>query len=298
MKKIFTKEVMIGLSVVVSIAMLVVIINFLKGINLMKPANYYYIEYKNVTGLTVSTPVVIDGFKVGLVRSIEYNYENPGSVIVEISLDNKLKVPTGSRAVLKVDFLGTATIDLLLNKYVSSNHKAGDRLIGENAPDMLGNIQNEVLPALTQMLPKIDSILTNLQTLVSDPALQSSIRHFNNITANLEVSSRKINYVLDNDVPSLMNDVKGVAHNLNDFSVQLGELKLADTKASVDSTIQNLNTITQKLNRTDNTMGLLLNDKSLYKGLVTTVNSADSLLNDLRLHPKRYVHFSLFGRKN
>ena len=87
MKKIFTKEVMIGLSVVVSIAMLVVVINFLKGINLMKPANYYYIEYKNVTGLTVSTPVVIDGFKVGLVRSIEYNYENPGSVIVEISLD-------------------------------------------------------------------------------------------------------------------------------------------------------------------------------------------------------------------
>ena len=246
MKKLFTKEVKIALAVLISAAILVVGIEYLKGINLMKPTNYYYIEYKNVTGLTVSTPVVIDGFKVGLVREINYNYDKPGTVTVEVSLDNQLKVPSGSKAVLMVDFLGTATIDLRLNKYVSTYHSAGDVLIGENAPDMLGSIQNNVLPQLTAMLPKIDTILTGIQAIVTNPALSESIDQ---------------------------------------------------TVVSVDSTLLGLQSITNKLNNNDNTLGLLLNDKQLYDGLLNTVGSADSLLIDLRLNPKRYVHFSLFGRK-
>lgn len=297
MKNLFTKEVKIALAVLVSAAILVVGIEYLKGINLMKPTNYYYIEYKNVTGLTVSTPVLIDGFKVGLVREINYNYDEPGDVIVEVSLDNKLKVPSGSKAVLVVDFLGTATIDLQLNKYVSTNHSAGDVLIGENAPDMLGNIQKNVLPQLTVMLPKIDTILTGIQAIVTNPALAASLNHLNKLTAELETSSKRLTGIMSKDIPPILENVTDITKNVNEFSSRLNELELKKTVTAVDSTLSGLQDITDKLNNKDNTLGLLLNDKQLYDGLLNTVGSADSLLIDLRLNPKRYVHFSLFGRK-
>lgn len=297
MKKLFTKEVKIALAVLVSAVILVIGIEYLKGVNLMKPTNYYYIEYKNVTGLTVSTPVLIDGFKVGLVREIIYNYDKPGTVTVEVSLDNQLKVPSGSKAVLLVDFLGTATIDLQLNKYVSTYHSAGDVLIGENAPDMLGSIQKNVLPQLEVMLPKIDTILTGIQTIVTNPALTESLENLNRITAELETSSKRLNSVMSKDIPPILANVTDITKNVSEFSSQLNELELKKTVATADSTLSGLKGITDKLNDKDNTLGLLLNDKQLYDGLLNTVGSADSLLIDLRLNPKRYVHFSLFGRK-
>ena len=211
--------------------------------------------------------------------------------------DNQLKVPSGSKAVLMVDFLGTATIDLRLNKYVSTYHSAGDVLIGENAPDMLGSIQNNVLPQLTAMLPKIDTILTGIQAIVTNPALSESIDHLNRITADLEVSSKKLSHIMDKDMPPILANVTGITENVNEFSSRLNELDLKKTVVSVDSTLLSLQSITNKLNNNDNTLGLLLNDKQLYDGLLNTVGSADSLLIDLRLNPKRYVHFSLFGRK-
>lgn len=297
MKKLFTREIKIAVAVLVSAIILVVGIEYLKGINLMKPANYYYIEYKNVTGLTVSTPVVIDGFNVGLVREINYNYDNPGTVTVEVSLDSQLKVPSGSKAILMVDFLGTATIDLQLNKYVSTTHSPGDTLIGENAPDMLGDIQKNILPSLSVMLPKIDTILTGIQAIVTDSALTESIDHLNRLTADLETSSKRLSRIMNNDIPPILTNVTDITENVNEFSSQLNQLPLKETVMSVDSTLSDLRNITDKLNNSDNTLGLLLNDDQLYNGLVNTVGSADSLLIDLRLNPKRYVHFSLFGRK-
>lgn len=102
---------------------------------------------------------------------------------------------------------------------------------------------------------------------------------------------------MDKDMPPILANVTGITENVNEFSTQLNELDLKKTVVSVDSTLLGLQSITNKLNNNDNTLGLLLNDKQLYDGLLNTVGSADSLLIDLRLNPKRYVHFSLFGRK-
>ena len=103
MKKYFTKEVKIAISVIISAVILYFGIEFLKGVNLMQPSNYYYVKYANVTGLTVSTPVTVDGFKVGLVRNIEYDYDAYHGAVVEVMLDKKLKVPEGSKIVLQAD---------------------------------------------------------------------------------------------------------------------------------------------------------------------------------------------------
>ena len=129
MKKIFRKEVLIGLIVIIALAILFVGIDFLKGINIFKAANYYVATYENVEGLAVSAPVSVNGYKVGLVREINYEYDNPGHVKVEMSLDKNLKVPRGTQAVIKTDMLGTATIELKMGNG-DSFHNVGDELEG------------------------------------------------------------------------------------------------------------------------------------------------------------------------
>ena len=114
MKTLFRKELMIGLTVLVMLLILFFGIDYLKGINVFHPANYYYATYENVEGLAQSAPVTVNGYKVGLVREIEYEFDNPGHIRVELSLDKQLKVPRGSRAVLTTDMLGTSTIALEL----------------------------------------------------------------------------------------------------------------------------------------------------------------------------------------
>lgn len=297
MKKYFTKEVKIALATIICTAMLLVGIDYLKGINILKPANYYYIEYKNVAGLTVSTPITIDGFKIGLVRAIEYDFDKPGKIVVEISLDNKLKLTTGTRGVLGTDLLGTATLEIRLNPESSTYYQPGDTIIGENTKSLMGNVQEDILPQLQTMLPRIDSILSGIQTLVSDPALSNALKNIDQISANLNRSSAQLHKILNNQVPDILDNFAVVSTNLNEFSTEIKGIDLHRTFAYADSTLINLNNISSQLTSEKGTLGLLLNDVSLYKSLVSTANSADSLLLDLRLHPKRYVHFSLFGRK-
>lgn len=297
MKKYFTKEVRIAATTILAGVVLFAGINFLKGINILKPTNYYYINYTNVAGLTISSPVMIDGFQVGLVRAIEYNYEKPGNVIVEISLNKELKVPTGSKAQLTTDFLGTATINLKLNREIGDVHTPGDVLIGENAPDLMGSVQNKLLPQLETILPRIDTILAGIQTIVQNEALGNSIDRIDHITRNLESSTLQLNGLLRTDVPRIMDNFTAISSDISTFTGNIRDIDLKKTVSAVDATLSNLEAVSGKLASNDNTLGLLLNDNTLYYGLTRTVNNADSLLLDLRLHPKRYVHFSLFGRK-
>lgn len=297
MKKYFTKEVVIAITTIIACTILVVGIDFLKGINVMKPTNYYYAAFNNVAGLGVSSPVKIDGFDVGLVRAVEYNYQKPGTIIVEISLDKKLKLTSGSKVTLSSDIMGTATLDLKMNPHVSTYLNPGDTITGELAPDMMGSIKENILPQVEQLLPKLDSILTGIQTIVSNPALNSTLNHIDNVTGNLEKSTSKLSAIMGTQVPSILNNLDTVSSNLSVFSQDMKNIKLSKTINSVDSVLDDINSISSKLNSEDNSFGLLLNDETLYHKLTKTVTSADSLLIDLRLHPKRYVHFSLFGRK-
>lgn len=297
MKKYFTKEVVIAITTIIACTILVVGIDFLKGINVMKPTNYYYAVFNNVAGLGVSSPVKIDGFDVGLVRAVEYNYQKPGTIIVEISLDKKLKLTSGSKVALSSDIMGTATLDLKMNPHVSTYLNPGDTITGELAPDMMGSIKENILPQVEQLLPKLDSILTGIQTIVSNPALNSTLNHIDNVTGNLEKSTSKLSAIMGTQVPSILNNLDTVSSNLSVFSQDMRNIKLSKTINSVDSVLDGINSISLKLKSEDNSLGLLLNDETLYHKLTKTVTSADSLLIDLRLHPKRYVHFSLFGRK-
>ena len=294
MKKWFGKEAKIALSVLISILILYVGINYLKGINVMKPSNYYYVQFPSVGGLAQSAPVMIDGYKVGLVQEIVYDYDTNQTIKVLLNLDKKLKIPVDSRVYLETDMLGTSSVVIDLNPHVSEYYEHGALLQGEVKSGLMQSLQSELLPQVVVLLPKLDSILSGLQTLVNDPALVSSVKRLDRITANLERSSVQLSGMMQNDVPVILDNVQGITAQINQFSDTLNALPLQSTMASVQKTSYNLQQITSRLTSPDNSMGLLLNDRGLYDRANGVLGSVDSLMIDLRLNPKRYVHFSLF----
>ena len=297
MKTVFTKEAKIGLVSIVSLALLYLGINYLKGVNLFKPVNHYYVAFSNVKGVTVSSPVFVEGFKVGLVREISYDYDTTGKISVLVSLEDKMRINKGSYITVVNSFLGGAELHIHLNTFVDDYFKSGDTIEGRMESDMMTAVQENLLPSIERMMPKRDSILGGLQTLVNHPALTQSLAHVEQTTASLAHSSRQLDQMLAKDVPVIVENLKGITTNFESVSGQLKALDLAGTMQAVDATLANLKLTTDKLNSADNSLGLLLNDRQLYDNLNGTMENASLLLLDLREHPKRYVHFSLFGSK-
>ena len=299
MKKFFRKEVKIAIAVIISLAFLFWGIEYLKGINLFKPVNFYYVHFKNVDGLTDSAPVTVNGYQVGQVREIIYDYDT-GNLRVLLSMDKSLRIPLKSEAVITSDVLGTAQIELNLSNN-KEYYKVGDELVGTSEAGLMDNVSNELLPSVAAIMPKIDSLLTNLNKVVSNPALNKSLNRLDNITANLEKSSRQLSVVMGHSVPGILDNVGGITKNidamtgdLKDVAASFKTLPLDSTMNYVNSTASNLKQITDKVNGTDSSIGLLLNDKGLYNHIDHTVLSLDSLFMDLKKNPKRYVTFKIF----
>ncbi len=293
MKKFFTKEVKIALSVLISLILLYAGIQFLKGVNVLKPANHYYVTFNNVQDLMLSSPVTVDGFKVGLVHEMDYDYQPDGKVRVMLNLDKQLRIPHGSKFILSKSLLGNATVVIEPNPYVSEYYHPGDVIEGTVETDMLSNV-SAMIPKVEAMLPKLDSILTGVQTIVNDPALAASIQRLDGITADLKLSTQSLSTVMRKDMPVLLANVNSITARVDTFAYTLNTLPLQSTMTSVNSLANNLALTSAKLNATDNTLGLLLNDRYFYDRVTGTVSSLDSLLIDLRMNPKRYVHFSVF----
>lgn len=298
MKKIFRKELLIGVIVIAALVLLFVGIDFLKGINVFKAANYYTATYDNVAGLAISAPVTVNGYKVGLVREINYEYDNPGHVKVEISLDKNLKVPQGTEAVIKSDMLGTASIELKMGANPDF-HAVGDELQGVVASGLMDNVSDQLLPSVNNIMPKIDSLLTNINRVVGDPALLNSMKRLDQISTNLESASRQLTAVMKS-MPTITNDVKSITGNLSqssdDLAILTGKLKdvpvdtLAGNLAQISA---NLKELTNQLNDPNSTIGKLTHDPQLYNNLNATVASLDSLFVDIKKNPKRYISIKL-----
>lgn len=298
MKKIFRKEVIIGLSAVVALVILFVGIDFLKGVNVFKASNYYYVTYTDVQGLAISAPVTINGYKVGQVREISYQYDNPGHVKVEIALDRELKLPKGTRAVLSSDLLGTASIALELADS-KDFYDVGDELQGFVPKGMMDNVANNLMPSVQAIFPKVDTLLTGINALVADPAIASSVKRLDAITSNLEVATRQLNAIMAT-LPPITHDVKSITGNVSVASADLTQLTGKMNSLPIDSlmnelqkTAANLHELTRQLNNPNSTLGLLMNDPALYNNINKTVRSLDSLFIDIKANPKRYISIKL-----
>ena len=160
--------------------------------------------------------------------------------------------------------------------------------------DIMGTVQDKLLPQVIELMPKIDSILLGLQTIVNHPALMQSLNQIERTTGNLEASTQQLNRLLNKDVPVIVSDLKIITSNFAEVSTELKGLDLQTTYNSMNAMMNNLKLTTDRLNSTDNSMGLLLNDKALYENLNSTADNAAKLMIDLKQNPKRYVRFSVF----
>ena len=295
--KYITKEVRIGIAAIIALCVLIYGINYLKGIHLFKPTSYFYVKFQNINGLTKSSPVYADGFRVGIVRELYYDYDRPGNVVAEIDVEPDLRIPKGSSAELAAEMLGGVRMNLLLANNPRERYQTGDTIPGGLNSGMMGEV-GELVPQLKQMLPKLDSIMASLNTLLADPAIPATLHNIESLTAHLSATSGQLQTLMSNDIPQLTGKLNTIGDNFVTISGNLKEIDYAAAMQKVDSTLANVKMITDKLGRKDNTVGLLLNDPTLYNNLNATTANAASLLEDLRLHPKRYVHFSLFGKKD
>ena len=291
------KEVKIGFIGIAALAMLFFGINYLKGVRMFHPSSYYYVEFTNVNALTVSSPVFASGYKIGLVRDIRYNHANPGHVVVEVEMDEEMQIPKGSSGELVTEMLGTVKMNLILNLANKEYYRPGDTLSGFVNNGLMGVAEN-FMPKVEQMMPKLDSILQSLNRILSNPAIEATLANAEKLTANLDVTTRQLNKLMQNDLPQITGRMVTIADNFTVISDNLKDINYAETFRKIDATLQNVQALSNKLNSKDNTVGLLLNDPTLYNNLSTTTANAASLLEDLQAHPKRYVHFSIFGRKD
>lgn len=295
-KGTFTRELWIGLLGIASIVIVYLLINFFKGINIFSNGEKYYVRFSNIGEIVNTSPIFINGYKVGHVSNVIYNFENPDEVYVEMLLDSQLQMPEGSVALINTKMLGSSTISLALGKSATMINP-GDTIEGRMNTGAMDEAA-EMIPQITAMLPKLDSILVSLNSTLANPAINSSVDNIEELTAELNTTAKLLNNVLANDIPVATGKLVEIEDDLLKMSSQLSEVDYNKLIGSLEASLTNIQNITAALNNGEGTAGMLLKDSTLYNKLNNTTEAATLLLEDLKQNPKRYVHFSIFGRKD
>jgi phospholipid/cholesterol/gamma-HCH transport system substrate-binding protein len=299
-KKFFTREIKVGLMAISAIFVLYFGLNFLKGIDIFSSVGDYYAVYENIGGLVPSSPVYIKGFKVGQVEEVKYDFSKQKSFVIKISVSNDIQLPKGTKVELYDDgLMGGKAIQLVYAPITVSQpfYSSGDTIDSQVAIGLMGQLTAELLPKIESISTQTDSLIRSVRVLVDNKDLTKSLSSIEKTTADLAISSSQLKKMMNSDVPHILSDVNVLTSDFKQISGNLKKIDFASTFASINHTIDNLNLISNKMNSSEGTIGLLLNNKDLYVNLANSASSADKLLIDLQKNPKRYVHFSLFGSK-
>ena len=295
MKRI-SKEVKIGLAFIVSLVLLYLGINFMKGSNVFSRYTTYYTVLKNSGGIASSSSITVNGYKVGTVSNVEYDYSAPNRIVVTLRVNESLRVPKGSRAVVVGSLMDGSSISLSLAQN-SEYYVNGDTIANGVANGLMGEVENVMLPQINAMIPKVDSLISALTVLVSNPALTNSLSNVESVSRKLDYTAEELNRLFHSELPSLMENLQGTLSNAHSITTNLAAIDFTQTMEGVDSTIASLQTLSSALMSDQSSVGCLLNDTAFYSNLNGVCTNVNALIEDVKAHPARYINISVFGRK-
>ena len=292
------REIKVGALAIVCLFLLIFGFNFLKGVNIFSPTNSYHGRFVNLHGLEEQAAVYISGHKVGQVDNIEYDFTRDSAFTIDISINKDIALPQGTQMALISDgLLGGVAIELQLAESQESIAH-GSFIPTTYVPGLVESLQGELLAKLSAAVEDVDSLVASLQTQVAGNHIHSTLTNVDRISGDLTVVSGDLKRMMRTQVPTIVNNADTAIANLNTVVADLKAADLKATVARVDTAVDNVNAILADVRSEKGTLGQLIYNKSLYKHIDATVLSADSLLVDLKAHPKRYVHFSIFGKKD
>ena len=304
-----SKEFKVGLFTLLAGLMLYFGVNFLKGTDFLSSNNKYYAVYNDIGGMVVSNPVHINGFSVGRIKAIQILPNTKNRILVTLEVDDDIPLYRGTKAVLSsTDFLG--------GKAVVLEVPAPNGNVLAHKDTVLGTVEKGIVEEVTQkvqpMLANLDTVSLELKTLLR--TFKGTTRVLEGTMGSFKNTSNELNSVLASNAPQ----IKGITSNLQSLTASLGgtqkelnhmiasysavgdtlaKAKLTQTVNSIGTTMASIDRMVTDMNQGKGSMGKLINSDSLYNNLNASTASLDALLKDMKDRPKRYVHFSLFGKK-
>ena len=282
--------------------------NYLKGINLFEKTRTFKVVYSKVDGLASSNPVTLNGYTIGKVQKINFNPNNTKELIVDIVIENDVQFSKSSKAELyETGLIGGKAIAIIPDYENNIMANSGDYLVGTVKPgltDLVNQIMPQIQLQLEEVMQNAKVVLSNINTLFDEEtkeSLKSSIDQFSSLTNSLSETSENINNLIkDNStsIASTVDNLNKTSIKMNEISTSISEVNLNLILTNLDSTVSNLNNLTNQMSKGEGTMGRLIYDAKLFENLDNATKNLEVLIEDIKSNPKRYVHFSIFGKKS
>ena len=302
-----SKEVKTGILVLLGIILFIFGFNYLKGQNLLDSSRVFYTTYNNVEGLVSSTPVTINGLSVGKVVNIAFKGDGSGKLQIKLLVDSEFEFSKNSKAELyETGLIGGKAIAIVPAFDGAENAKENDILEGTVKAGLTDLVNQRLTPLqekIEVMMVDADVLLNNLNDVFDDKTkanLRASVAGLNDVIQNFKTTSNSLNTLMANNEEKLNNtltNVDKISSNLSKTTEDLANADLKKTITSLEATISNFKSISEKIENGEGSIGKLLKDDGLYNNIEGASLQLEQLLEDMKLNPKRYVHFSLFGKK-
>jgi len=305
------KELKIGFVAIITIAMLFVGVNYLKGLNILNSSRNFYAKYENIGGLQVGSSVLVNGFKVGMVSNLELLVEDNQNLLVTVSIDQDFDIPSNSVCrIVNQDLMGTKGVSLILGDN-QAYANIGDTLLSSIEGSLQDEVNAQILPLkqkAEELIGSVDSVMMIVTAVLNKDTRENLRNSLSSLDKTFALMSRTMikvdSLVLVNDerLSKIISNLESITSNLEEGN---GEIKtiltnfasISDSlaKSNISSTLQNINSITTKINQGEGSIGLLMKDDKLYKNFEQSTKELAELLEDIKKNPSRYVNFSIIG---
>jgi len=303
------KSVKVGLAFLLSIFLLYFGINFLKGTNIMNKGRVFHAYYEDVAGLTEGNAVTVKGYKIGIITQIDFDAERGNYLRVDLNIENSIEVPLNSISkIISLDLMGTKGISLVLGD-TSVNASSGDELITSIESSLQDEVNAQILPLkmkTEELIGSIDSVMTVITSVLNKDARESLSKSlisldqtFSTLSETMLAVDKIVNDNKDN-VNLTMSNFASISNSLNESNTEIKNIltnfsSISDSLAKADilATLNKIDNITNKINKGEGSLGKLISDKSIYENLEAATKELEELIKDMKLHPERYVTFSI-----